>query len=90
MKYIIGGNWKMNGLRRSGIRFLEEMEQLGGSNVAPDVLLFPPFTIISDMAERLEGTGIELGGQDLFYHEKGAFTGEVSPAMLRDAGATWF
>ena len=90
MKYIIGGNWKMNGLRSQGVAFLEEMEELGCSNAAPDVVLFPPFTIISDMAEHLEGTGIQLGGQDIFYEEKGAFTGEVSPAMLRDAGATWF
>ena len=54
-----------------------------------DVVLAPPFTALRIVAEAIEGTGIGLGAQDVFWEEKGPYTGEISPAMLVDAGCEW-
>ena len=53
-----------------------------------DVVVAPPFTALCAISERLKGTGIGLAAQNMHYESKGAFTGEVSPAMLKDAGCT--
>ncbi|MCD4775368.1 MAG: triose-phosphate isomerase [Candidatus Aegiribacteria sp.] len=90
MKQIIGGNWKMNGFRLTGLEFLREIKGLGSEHVSSDIVLFPPFTLLPMMADAAADAGIETGGQDVFWLEKGAFTGEISPAMLVDAGASWF
>ena len=84
---LIAGNWKMNGLGAS----LGEVEALRAAlaEAAPAcrVALCPPATLIDRMA-RTAGEGIEIGGQDCRAESHGAFTGDVSAAMLRDAGAT--
>jgi triosephosphate isomerase len=84
---LIAGNWKMNGLGGS----LGEVEALRAAlaEAAPAcrVALCPPATLIELMA-RAAGEGIEIGGQDCRAESHGAFTGDVSAAMLRDAGAT--
>ncbi len=51
-----------------------------------EVVLAPPFTAVASLGEVLRGSGIGLAGQNLFYEEKGAYTGEISGGMLRDAG----
>lgn len=53
-----------------------------------DILIAPPFTSLYAAAQLLNKTGIKLAGQNVYYEEKGAFTGEISPAMLLDAGCT--
>jgi len=90
MKQIIGGNWKMNGFRLPALQFLREMKGLGSESVSSDIVLFPPFTLLPVLADAASDAGIETGGQDLFWLEKGAYTGEISPSMLADAGASWF
>jgi triosephosphate isomerase len=84
---LIAGNWKMNGLGAS----LGEVEALRAAlaEAAPAcrVALCPPATLIDRMA-RAAGGGIEIGGQDCRAESHGAFTGDVSAAMLKDAGAT--
>jgi len=84
---LIAGNWKMNGQGAS----LGEVEALRAAlaEAAPAcrVALCPPATLIDRMA-RAAGGGIEIGGQDCRAESHGAFTGDVSAAMLRDAGAT--
>ena len=90
-KTIIAGNWKMhktiveaielaNGLKR-------ELFKLDFNAV--DVVLCPAFTALSEVAEVLAETGIGLGAQDIYWLDEGAFTGEVSPLMLRDAGCQY-
>jgi triosephosphate isomerase len=54
-----------------------------------DIVIFPPFSCLPEAAALLKGTQIALGAQDVFYEDKGAFTGEISPAMLVDAGCTY-
>jgi len=90
MKYMIGGNWKMNGDPHGASEFLHRMAGKGSSSAAADIVIFPPFTLLAAMAEPARSAGIALGGQDLFWEEKGAYTGEISPGMLREAGAQWF
>ena len=80
-KPLIAANWKMN-------KTIEETEDFISSFLpikdAADVDIFiaPPFTSLSIASRLLQGTDIKLGAQNVFYEEKGAFTGEVSPAML--------
>jgi triosephosphate isomerase len=87
-KTIIAGNWKMyktilqaielaNGLKR-------ELFELEAEDI--DIVLCPPFTALNEVCEVITGSNIQLGGQDVYWQDEGAFTGEVSPFMLKDAG----
>lgn len=85
---LIAGNWKMNGLGAD----LGEAEALGaalaGEPASCRVALCPPATLIDRMARAVGGGVIEIGGQDCRAEAGGAFTGDVSASMLRDAGAS--
>src|SRR5215475_8464187 len=84
MRQLIAGNWKMNGLADS----LGEIAALARACPSPacDILICPPATLIA-RAVALD-SGIPIGGQDCHAEPCGAFTGDVSAEMLRDAGAT--
>jgi triosephosphate isomerase len=88
LRPLIAGNWKMNGLGAS----LAEAEILAAAlkdqPAKARVALCPPATLIARMAERLTGGAVQVGGQDLSPEPSGAFTGDVSGAMLADAGAS--
>ncbi|MDX8413194.1 MAG: triose-phosphate isomerase [Mariprofundales bacterium] len=84
-RYLIAGNWKMNGVLTEAREFVRGMEE----NPAPErveVALMPPFTLLHPLAEKLSSRGIRLGAQNVYYEPKGAFTGSISPLMLRDVG----
>ena len=86
---LIAGNWKMNGLRADGVPLGAELAQRARSRrVACGLLVCPPATLLTLIAEVLQGSGIALGGQDCHAAPKGAFTGSISAEMLRDAGCT--
>jgi triosephosphate isomerase len=84
---LIAGNWKMNGLEAS----LDEARALVAAvdehAYAARVALCPPATLVHRMAQLIGGSGVLVGGQDCRGEETGAFTGDVSPEMLADAGA---
>jgi triosephosphate isomerase len=84
---IVAGNWKMHGSRATNQALLEAL-LLGGGGESVGCLVFPPFVYLADAARQLSGTSISLGAQDVCAEAQGAFTGEVSGAMLRDVGAT--
>ena len=88
---LIAGNWKMNGLKREApqliSKLLERTGELGSADV--DVMVAPPFTILASLSLLTAGTGIKLGGQNMHFEGSGAFTGEVSPLMLREAGCEY-
>jgi triosephosphate isomerase (TIM) len=86
MRKLAAGNWKMNGTTAS----LSEVAALLKSHPNPkcEMLLCPPAPLISRMAEVASGTQLLLGGQDCHAEASGAFTGDVSAAMLADAGAS--
>jgi len=82
---LIAGNWKMNGSIQDANDFMAAF----GGNPAPDhveVALMPPFTLLHSMSDRLASMGVALGAQNVYYEDKGAFTGSICPMMLRDAG----
>ncbi|WP_238366163.1 triose-phosphate isomerase [Mesobacterium pallidum] len=83
---LAAGNWKMNGTGAS----LAEIETLMKSHPAPgvDVLICPPATLIGRAAALAEGHVLAIGGQDCHAEASGAHTGDISAAMLKDAGAT--
>ncbi len=84
---IIGGNWKMHTLRREARDLAAAVA--GGVPAGVDVVVCPPFPWLAEVAGTLAGGPVAAGGQDCSPHEVGAHTGQVSAAMLRDAGARW-
>ena len=86
---IIAGNWKMHCTQAEAENLIGEL--LGrlqiGSNV--QVIVCPPFTALSATGETLLGTGISLGAQDIFWKDKGAYTGQIAPGMLRELGCRY-
>jgi triosephosphate isomerase len=85
---LIAGNWKMNGLAADLAQVDVLVSELANSPAACRVALCPPATLVHRMAERVRDGVVEIGGQDCSPELKGAFTGDVSAAMLADAGAT--
>ncbi len=89
-KPLIAANWKMNMLRWEAQElarsFLEKVPDLTAYS---DVVLIPPFTVLDVVRGVVDGTHVKLGAQNVFWEERGAFTGEISPGMLRDAGCEW-
>jgi triosephosphate isomerase len=88
MRQLIAGNWKMNGLSEEAAAIVGPLRS-GAAGLACDLLVCPPFTQIASVAKILAGAAVAVGGQDCHADEKGAHTGDISAAMLRDAGATW-
>jgi triosephosphate isomerase len=84
---IAAGNWKMNGFRPD----LMELEALIANHPAPncEVLICPPATLLSPMADIANGAALKLGGQDCHMARTGAHTGDISAAMLAEAGASY-
>lgn len=85
---LIVGNWKMYKTIPETVDFCqrlqEELAALRGQGV--EVAVAPPFTALQAAAQALRGSSISVAGQDVFWAESGAFTGEISPKMLADAG----
>jgi triosephosphate isomerase (TIM) len=84
---LVAANWKMNGLKAS-IAELEKIIAGARSLAAVDLLVCPPATLIAGFAAKAQGTPVAIGGQDCHAEAAGAYTGDISAEMLRDAGAT--
>lgn len=85
---VIGANWKMNKTISEAESFAAEFPINPDLYRRVEVIIFPPFTALSVVGNALRGTGIKMGGQNMHNLEKGAFTGEISPQMLKDTGCT--
>ena len=83
----VGGNWKMHGSRAMASALVGAIVE--AKTDAVDVAVFPPFPYLREVCAACAGTHIAVGGQDVSEHESGAFTGEVSAAMLADIGCTY-
>ena len=87
-KKIIAGNWKMNKTPKEAAELIETLK--GGINTnMVDVVLCVPYIDIIPAAEALKGTNISLGAQNVYFEESGAYTGEVSPSMLKECGVEY-
>ena len=89
MRSLIAGNWKMNGLGADLAEIAALARALATTPRAVDVLVCPPATLLARAALAAADSSIALGGQDCAPAPKGAFTGDVSAEMLRDAGAAF-
>ena len=88
MRQLIAGNWKMHGLLKDATALAQRVHD-GAQALACEVLICPPFTVIEPVATALAGSPVAVGGQNCHQDAQGAHTGDVSAAMLRDAGAAW-
>ena len=84
---FVAGNWKMNGLRSSAAEIIR-IVQGAGALTAVDLMVCPPATLLGLFATIVEGSAVRLGAQDCHTESHGAFTGDVSAEMLKDAGAS--
>ncbi|TRZ48659.1 triose-phosphate isomerase [bacterium] len=86
-KTIIAGNWKMYKTVGEAIELANGLKrELFSLEDATDIVICPPFTVLSEAGEAVSDSNIQLGAQDVFWLEEGAFTGEVSCKMLKDVG----
>ena len=87
-KKIIAGNWKMNMTPTEAVALCETLKPLV-QNPEVDVVYCVPAIDIIPVKQAIAGTNVHLGAENVYFEEKGAFTGEISPAMLKDAGVEY-
>jgi triosephosphate isomerase len=83
-KPIIAGNWKMNKTVAEAVSLVKELRDLVEDVSGREIIVCPPFTALSSVKAELFSSNICVGAQNLYYEEKGAFTGEISPLMLKE------
>ena len=85
---LLAGNWKMHKTVLEAYSLATEIEKCSAGLEDRDVILAPPFTAIHEVAKVLKDSCVEVAAQNVCWEEQGAFTGEISPEMLKSAGAT--
>jgi triosephosphate isomerase len=85
---VLAANWKMHKTRGEASAFIREFAPLVSKLSNVEVVIAPPFTSIGAAVDAAKGSKISIAGQDLYFERQGAFTGEVSAEMLKDAGAS--
>ncbi len=88
-KPFLAGNWKMNLDLRQAKSLSEDIREAVSGVTDRDIALFPTFISIASMAEAMDGSHVKVGGQNIYFENEGAFTGEISAQILRSAGATY-
>ncbi len=88
-KPIIAGNWKMNKNVTESLELVKDLRFKLADVSDVEVVVCPPFTAIYSVYQFLKGSNIKVGAQNCYFEKKGAFTGEVSPSMLKEAGCTY-
>jgi triosephosphate isomerase len=84
---IVAGNWKLNLTLAESTALAAALADAGAGRVGREVVVAPVFTAIAAVARALAGSDVKVAAQDLFWEDKGAYTGEVSAPLLLDAGA---
>jgi triosephosphate isomerase len=88
-KPIIAGNWKLNKTIKESIDLVTLLKRNLQYVTTADIVVCPVYTALRDVSEVLMESDIKVGAQDLYWEEKGAFTGEVSASLIKDAGAAY-
>ncbi|MEN9936979.1 MAG: hypothetical protein RLZZ387_3558 [Chloroflexota bacterium] len=86
---IIAGNWKMYKTVAEATELVQALVRDVGEAADREVLVCPPFTALQAMGQLVQGTPVKLGAQNMYHEVQGAFTGEVSPAMLKELGCSY-
>ncbi len=87
-KKFVAGNWKMHTTAEEAVKLAGAIAREAGK-LPSDVAVCPPFVYLQAVAAAIKGSRVALGGQDMYFEAKGAFTGEISGAMLRDVGCAY-
>jgi len=87
-KPVIAGNWKLYKTSKEAVDLVTRLIPEVNNNLDVDIVVAPVFTALTSVKEVISGSNIMLSGQDCFWEEEGAFTGEVSPRLLVDAGCS--
>ena len=85
---IVAGNWKMNKTPSEAVELIKELLPLVKTQDV-DVVFCVPFVDIKDAVELAKGSNVKIGAQNMYFEDKGAYTGEISPAMLKDCGVEY-
>ncbi len=88
-KLFVAGNWKMNTTAASGTALANGLKETIGSMTDVDLAVFPPNVYLKTIAETLAGSQIGVGAQNMYFEDKGAFTGEISAEMIQDVGCQY-
>ena len=88
-KPIIAGNWKMNMVGDEALELVKGIKEELKEVKDVEVVVCPPFTSLEKVAQTIKDTEIQLGAQNVYFQEKGAYTGEVSILMLKDSGCRY-
>jgi len=88
-KPILAGNWKMHKTVTEAVALAQELGKLTADAKDVDIVVCPTFTSLFVVREALSGTDIKLGAQNMHWEKQGAFTGEISPGMLKDVGCQY-
>ena len=86
---LIAGNWKMNNSCAESVELVSQLKDILSASKEIDIVVAPPFTALGAVAAVLKGSPIGLSAQNVFWEESGAFTGEISTAMLKDVGCRY-
>ena len=86
---FIAGNWKMFKTVHEAVVFTKELRSLVKDVGDVEIVIAPPFTAIHAVAEAARNTNVGVSSQDLYWEREGAFTGEISPGMVLEAGAAY-
>ncbi len=86
---LVAGNWKMHGSRAENAQLVSDLLDLLQPGKRAEIMLCPPFPYLMETARLLKDSGVTLGAQTVCAEAQGAFTGEVSAAMLKDAGCRY-
>jgi triosephosphate isomerase (TIM) len=85
-KWIVAGNWKMHNTIAESVALARAIKEGFSGSANGEVVVAPPFTALSAVGDALKGSAVRLAAQNMYSEDKGAFTGEISPVMLKDAG----
>jgi triosephosphate isomerase len=88
-RLIIAGNWKMNLSRGEGLALAEAIAKAVGDTPATDVVLCPPAVYLDAISAAVKNSVVSVGAQNVYFESSGAYTGEVSVAMLKDVGCQY-
>ena len=90
LKPFIAGNWKMNGSITEARELVQSIHRaLSESPPDAEIVIIPPLTAIGALKDLIGNSSFKLGAQNVFWEDRGAYTGEVSPPMLKDAGCEY-
>lgn len=85
---VIAGNWKLFKTIAESVALVQELKPLVANSQGVEIIVAPVFTALSRVSDAIAGSKVKMAAQDCYWEEEGAFTGEVAPKLLKDAGCS--